>query len=94
MQSMQDQLHALLDQRLIEQQNVVSKQSQSIFMCGLVAGILFSYTGVVGFIAGVFSGIALTHASSEIANAMNAAFVTNGKHVIEYVQARLSKKSR
>lgn len=88
---MQDQLKTLFEDRFTEQQNALNKQSQTIFLCGFLSGVLFSYTGVVGFLVGVISGLALKHMSSETADSGLAAFTTKCQNMVDYVRKVLAQ---
>lgn len=57
MTKMEDRLKLIIQETNKDHQEKIEKQISGIFLFGFMIGIIFSYTGFLGYTAGVITGI-------------------------------------
>lgn len=89
-----DELNAVLNERLTQQQQILDKQMTNIFIGGLISGVVFSHTGVVGFCTGAVSGLLLSKLINRLDDVLPVLFSRmNSQAFMEYARSLVEQNS-
>jgi uncharacterized membrane protein required for colicin V production len=65
MTKMEDRVKTLLSTMNDKHQKKIDQQISGIFLFGFMTGIVFSYTGILGYIAGFLAGVVVRNSFSK-----------------------------
>lgn len=74
----EEKIKKLLGEHLVKQEEILNNKVGGIFLYGVIIGVIASYSGFLGYLAGVGSGVILStkynYVSTEISKKMVSAF--------------------
>lgn len=56
----EERIRKILDEQTQRQIDTLDKHISGIFLYGILIGVVLSYSGIIGFFSGFFSGVILT----------------------------------
>jgi hypothetical protein len=82
----EEKIRKMLDDQIQEQINVVNDQMSGTFLYGVVVGLILSYSGILGYVAGVGSGILIARKYTYISHQIS----TKSSYLFSNIVTQLS----